>query len=267
MSGYTKLFGSILDSTVWELPHATVRVWVTMMAMADRHGEIQAAIPGLAHRARVTLEETETALAAFMAPDKYSRTPDQDGRRIEAIDGGWRLINHRKYTQMMSEEDRKERGAERQRRYVSNRQQPSATVSGVSSDRNDDTQTEIQTQTQTKIETDPEQILAPLGVPELPAEFLAVWAGTGKRGAREAAFKAWKRRARPTWAVLAPTWAAYMLSDRPAAGFVRDLSSWLNQGCHLQEWQPARAPPRNGSTYQQTIESMQGFLERHEGEE
>ena len=109
MSGYTKLFGSILDSTVWDLPHATVRVWVTLLAMADRHGEVHAAVPGLAHRARVSLEETETALAAFLAPDKYSRTPDQDGRRIESIDRGWRLINHEKYTRLMSEEDRKAR--------------------------------------------------------------------------------------------------------------------------------------------------------------
>ena len=54
MSGYTKLFGSILDSTVWATP-ATVRVvWITMLAMADEHGVVSASVGGLARRAVVS---------------------------------------------------------------------------------------------------------------------------------------------------------------------------------------------------------------------
>lgn len=117
MSGYTKLFGSILASTVWELPLATKVVWITMLAMADMNGDVQASIPGLAKMAGVSREECEAALASFLAPDKYSRSKESDGRRIEEVDGGWRLINHAKYTQMLSAADRRERGAERQKRY------------------------------------------------------------------------------------------------------------------------------------------------------
>ena len=79
-----------------------------MLAMADRAGRVQASIPGLANRARVTLEECEHALERFMAPDRYSRTPDNDGRRIEPIDGGWRLLNYEKYRERRDEEARKD---------------------------------------------------------------------------------------------------------------------------------------------------------------
>lgn len=105
---YTKLFSSITESTVWAEPLATRVVWITMLAMADRHGRVWAAVPGLANRARVTIDETEAALARFMAPDRYSRTPDNEGRRIEPIDGGWRLLNHAKYREMRDEEERRE---------------------------------------------------------------------------------------------------------------------------------------------------------------
>ncbi len=105
---YTKLFSSITESTIWVEPYATRIVWVSMLAMADRNGRIWASVPGLARRAGVTLEECETALERFQSPDKYSRTPDNDGRRIEPIDGGWRLLNYAKYRAQVDEENRKE---------------------------------------------------------------------------------------------------------------------------------------------------------------
>lgn len=105
---YTKLFSSITESTVWGESYSTRIVWVTMLAMADARGNVYGAVPGLARRANVTLEETEKALAAFLAPDPYSRTRDEDGRRIECIDGGWRLINHAKYGAVRGTEERRE---------------------------------------------------------------------------------------------------------------------------------------------------------------
>lgn len=105
---YTKLFSSITESTVWGESYATRIVWVTMLAMADAKGAVYGSVPGLARRANVTLQEVEQALAAFMAPDAYSRTKDEDGRRIEEIDGGWRLINHAKYSAVRNAEERRE---------------------------------------------------------------------------------------------------------------------------------------------------------------
>lgn len=108
MTGYTKLFSSILASTIWSEPKETKVLWITMLAMAGKYGEIHASIPGLAHTARLTVEETESSLQRLMEPDTYSRTKDFEGRRIQEIDGGWQILNHAKYRKLMSAEERKE---------------------------------------------------------------------------------------------------------------------------------------------------------------
>lgn len=108
---YAKLFSTITTSTVWSEPHATRIVWVTMLAISDRCGEVQASIPGLARVANVSLPECEAALATFLSPDAYSRTPEHEGRRIEVVRGGWRLLNHDYYRRKLDAEDRKERQA------------------------------------------------------------------------------------------------------------------------------------------------------------
>lgn len=105
---FTKLFSSITDSTIWSESHATRIVWVTMLSMSDQRGCVGASVPGLAHRARVTLEEAEHALARFLAPDQYSRTPDNDGRRIAVVDGGWQLLNYAKYREARDDDARRE---------------------------------------------------------------------------------------------------------------------------------------------------------------
>jgi hypothetical protein len=116
MPNYTKLFNSIVTSTIWTEDDQTRIVWITMLAISDQNGEVQASIPGLARVAGISIEATETALNKFMSPDSYSRTPDDEGRRIEKIEGGWALLNHAKYRAMASKEDAKLCNAKRQAR-------------------------------------------------------------------------------------------------------------------------------------------------------
>jgi hypothetical protein len=109
MSGYTKLFSSIVTSTIWRETKEVKIVWITMLALADQYGVVEASIPGLADAARVSIDECKEAIKHLEGPDEYSRSKDFDGRRIEAIDGGWKLLNHAKYREKMSEDDRREK--------------------------------------------------------------------------------------------------------------------------------------------------------------
>lgn len=114
---FTKLSSSITESTIWQETAETRIVWITLLAMCDRHGEVHSSIPGLASRAKVSLEQTEIALSRFLAPDKYSRTKDHEGRRIREIKtGGWLLLNHAKYRDMRDDEARREYNAAWMRR-------------------------------------------------------------------------------------------------------------------------------------------------------
>jgi hypothetical protein len=108
MAGFTKLFNSILASSIWCEDDKTRIVWITMLAMADQFGTVEASVAGLAHHAHVSKEDCDKALAKFLAPDSDSRSTEFDGRRIERIDGGWRLLNHGKYRKLMSLEERRE---------------------------------------------------------------------------------------------------------------------------------------------------------------
>lgn len=105
---FTKVFSTLLDSTIWTEPHATRVVWITMLAMSDRKGRVSASVPGLARRAGVSREECDAALSTLLGPDPYSRTKDFEGRRIRPIDGGWQVINYQKYRDMRDEEERRE---------------------------------------------------------------------------------------------------------------------------------------------------------------
>lgn len=112
---YTKLFSSITRSSVWLEDDQTLRVWVTMLALADRHGFVGASVGGLAATARVPVEKTREALAKFLAPDPDSRSPEHEGRRIEVADRGWTLLNYERFRDMRDEEARKEYERNRKR--------------------------------------------------------------------------------------------------------------------------------------------------------
>lgn len=119
MAGYTKLFNSILASSVWQESLSTKVLWITLLAMADKDGVAEASIPGLAKIAGLSITETEAGLASLSAPDKYSRTKDFEGRRVEACEGGWKILNHPKYRAKMSADDRREYKRIKQREYRS----------------------------------------------------------------------------------------------------------------------------------------------------
>lgn len=105
---YTKLFRSIAASTIVSEPLATRWLWIFLISQANRSGVVFGSIPGIARMANITIAEAEAALTRFMSPDPYSRTADHEGRRVEAVDGGWRLLNYGKYDAMRSEAERRE---------------------------------------------------------------------------------------------------------------------------------------------------------------
>ena len=94
-------------------------LWITLLAMADQHGEVYSSVPGLARVAGMSVGEAVASLEKLLGPDEYSRTPDYEGRRIAPIEGGWELLNHAKYRLLASRDDAKSANAARVRRHRS----------------------------------------------------------------------------------------------------------------------------------------------------
>ena len=88
----------MLDSSVWVGTGLEVKVlWMTMLLMADKDGKVEAALPGLAHRATLSLDQTIRALEVLTSPDPHSKSLEAEGRRAVKVDGGWQVVNYAKY--------------------------------------------------------------------------------------------------------------------------------------------------------------------------
>lgn len=92
MRGNRKLVRSILDSYTWCEGDATRRVWITLLVMADNDGIVDSSLLVLAWMVGMEIPDLEKSLQVLEP-------------RIEAIDGGWRILNHAKYRSKMDSEE------------------------------------------------------------------------------------------------------------------------------------------------------------------
>lgn len=107
MAGYSKLHSSIATSSLLALPLAARWLWCFLLSQANAQGIVEGSVSGLAIAANITLTDCEDAIASFCAPDQYSRTKDEDGRRLIPVDGGWQIVSYPKWRFKLSQEERK----------------------------------------------------------------------------------------------------------------------------------------------------------------
>jgi len=94
---FVKLFDTIITSSIWEEDNSTRILWITMLALANKEGKVFADPRRLAKWANISPTNCKKSLRKLESPDKYSRTPDNEGRRIRRIQGGWLILNHKLY--------------------------------------------------------------------------------------------------------------------------------------------------------------------------
>ena len=101
MSGYTPLFQSLTTGTLcgkWP----DIGLWPIVLSLADKQGIVDVTPDYLARITGLSIEDVTACMARFCAPDPYSRTPTDDGRRLTLIDPehrawGWNVVNHAQY--------------------------------------------------------------------------------------------------------------------------------------------------------------------------
>ena len=103
MNSFTPLFSSIVMSSIWMASKETKLLWITMLAIKDKDGYVRAVPSALARTAGLTLGETQKALLELESPDPESSSKEYEGRRIQAVEGGWVILNHARYQKAMSE--------------------------------------------------------------------------------------------------------------------------------------------------------------------
>lgn len=118
MNTWTPLFSKLVDSSLWSEPDHVCKVFVTMLALKDADQVVRYNAFGLAQRAHKTEKEVLEALKILSSPDKKRLEPQPfDGRRIEKVDGGWKLLNGQFYEDMMRSLNRRAYQAQWQKEY------------------------------------------------------------------------------------------------------------------------------------------------------
>lgn len=92
-------------------------LWITMLAKKDRNGFVRGVVRTLARDAGLTVDECRAALAVLEAPDVDSHCRENEGRRIKAVDGGWVVLNHLMYRNLISRVKQRADQAAWQREY------------------------------------------------------------------------------------------------------------------------------------------------------
>lgn len=119
MGGYTKLFNKLLASSVWNEDLVTKVVWITVLAMKDQDNQVLGSVGGVAHQARVPIEECRKSLEKLMSPDSDDTSKVCEGRRLLPIQGGWFVVNGQYYRDAEDEDKRREQRASYMQRYRS----------------------------------------------------------------------------------------------------------------------------------------------------
>jgi hypothetical protein len=198
---YNKLFTKILDSSIWLESTSTRLVWLTMIAAMDETGFTQfASIPNLAHRARVSIEEATAAVECLESVDLNSSDPENEGRRIEKVPGGWMVLNAGKYRDLVKrslvQEQTRQRVAAFRSKKVCNAGVTlcNANQESVTQEKRpvtpSDTPTATKAETETKAPT-PKKLTP--SAADAALAFEAFWNAYPRKKAKGDAEKAWKK--------------------------------------------------------------------------
>jgi hypothetical protein len=103
---WTKLFSHIVSSSVWNEDDKTRIVWITLLALQEKDHVVKGSVGGVAHQARVSLEDCQKALEKLCSPDADDTSGIDEGRRIRKVEGGWLIVNGEAY--QYDDEKRKE---------------------------------------------------------------------------------------------------------------------------------------------------------------
>ncbi len=108
MDTYAVIFSKIVDSSLWDEDDLVVKVFLTMLAKKDKDQVVRGNAYMIGRWARKTEKEVLEALKVLSSPDKGRLEPQEfDGRRIEKVSDGWKILRGQYYQDLMVEVNRR----------------------------------------------------------------------------------------------------------------------------------------------------------------
>jgi len=117
---YGKIFDSIYDGTLAEDWRALI-TFQQFIVLCDADGMVDMTPQSISRRTGIPIEHIKAGIEVLEKEDKYSRTLNEDGKRIELIDDhrpwGWHIVNHEKYRGMRDADTIRAQTRERVRKH------------------------------------------------------------------------------------------------------------------------------------------------------
>ena len=138
---YAKIFASLYQGTLRGRSHE-ILVFTNLLAHCDADGNVDIHFRAIAEETGLKTDEVRRAVLNLEAPDEESRSPDEEGRRIIRLDEhrawGWAVVNYKKYRDIKSDDDRRERNRRavarhRERKRLAQGKAPQSDVIGGNS--------------------------------------------------------------------------------------------------------------------------------------
>ena len=109
---YGKIFDSMYDGTISANWQAMV-TFQQLIVLCDADGVVDMTPPAIARRTGIPLEIIEAGIDYLEKPDPYSRSPEQEGRRIIRLEEhrpwGWEIVNHAHYKSLQDADEIREK--------------------------------------------------------------------------------------------------------------------------------------------------------------
>ena len=164
---YGKIFESIFDGSLYGHWEAIITMQ-QLIVLADADGIVDMTPQAIAGKTSIPLEILEKGLSFLSEPDPHSRSPEADGVRIQLLDDqrswGWFLVNHEKYKNLRTAEDRRKymRNYMRDRRAsdpVNSGKQSLGQLANKNKDKDKDKDKDENKDIPTKSLTDPDEFI------------------------------------------------------------------------------------------------------------
>jgi hypothetical protein len=95
--GFTKLDQGIIQSSIMLEDSDTFKAWIVFLAACGSDGIARVSPVYISSICHFSIEKTLEIINKLESPDPLSRSINDEGKRIERIDGGFRIINYLKY--------------------------------------------------------------------------------------------------------------------------------------------------------------------------
>lgn len=238
MAGFSKVFSTIWGGSLYGHFEASA-VFLVFLSLADRDGCVDMTPEAIAGTTGWPLEFILKGIKELAAPDRKSRTPGHEGRRILLMDDhrpwGWLITNYALYRDKMRSAERTAYLAEKQRAYRARTKSTPVNTSTIINQHQPIAEAEAYTDTEAKDKS--------AGKPAFD-EFWSIWSKlTRKAVAKGQAEKAWDK-INPDHAIAAAISIALQSQVEERAAFAaagqfyapwKHPATWLNGKCWLDE--------------------------------